>query len=123
LIDDAAPQPPTPTRFPRRTRLDHLTHIRIPHDVPESEKTCSCFGGPQTLIGEDEPRELDYVPARLEVRVHVVPKCACSKCRDGVVSTSVPPKPTGGTAVIDDTTITGNTASTSDPDVFGTFSA
>jgi hypothetical protein len=27
----------------------------------------------------------------------------------------------GGTAVIDNTTITGNTASTSDPDVSGTF--
>src|SRR5271166_5568338 len=46
--DDAAPQRSKATRTPRRTRLDHLPQIRIPHDVPESEKTCSCCGGPKT---------------------------------------------------------------------------
>ena len=94
--DDAAPQRSTATRTPRRTRLDHLPHIRIPHDVPESEKTCSCCGGPKTRIGEDESRELDFIPARLEVKVHVLPKYACPKCRDGVASPPVPPKPIPG---------------------------
>ncbi len=94
--DDTAAKPSTATRSPRRTRLDHLTHIRIPHDVPECEKTCSCCGGPKTLIGEDESRELDYFPPRLEVKVHVLPKYACSKCRDGVASPPVPPKPVPG---------------------------
>jgi transposase len=93
--DTAAQRPPRP-RTPRRTRLDHLPHIRIPHDVPECEKTCSCCGGPKTLIGEDESRELDFIPARLEVRVHVLPKYACPKCRDGVISPPVPPKPVPG---------------------------
>ncbi len=91
--DDAAASDRAAPRTPRRTRLDHLPHIRIPHDVPESEKTCSCCGGPKTLIGEDESRELDFVPARLEVKVHVLPKYACPKCRDGVASPPVPPKP------------------------------
>jgi transposase len=94
--DDAAAQRPKAARTPRRTRLDHLPHIRIPHDVPESEKTCSCCGGPKTRIGEDESRELDFIPARLEVKVHVLPKYACPKCRDGVVSPPVPPKPIPG---------------------------
>jgi transposase len=94
--DDAAAQRSKATRTPRRTRLDHLPHIRIPHDVPESEKTCSCCGGPKTRIGEDESRELDFIPARLEVKVHVLPKYACPKCRDGVVSPPVPPKPIPG---------------------------
>jgi transposase len=94
--DNAAAQRPTAAKPPRRTRLDHLPHIRIPHDVPECEKTCSCCGGPKTLIGEDESRELDFIPARLEVKVHVLPKYACSKCRDGVVSPPVPPKPIPG---------------------------
>jgi len=94
--DDAAPQRSTAARTPRRTRLDHLPHIRIPHDVPEDEKTCSCCGGPKTLIGEDESRELDFIPARLEVKVHVLPKYACPKCRDGVASPPVPPKPIPG---------------------------
>jgi transposase len=95
-ISPAAAKPSTATRSPRRTRLDHLPHIRIPHDVPEAEKTCSCCGGPKTRIGEDESRELDFIPARLEVKVHVLPKYACPKCRDGVVSPPVPPKPIPG---------------------------
>ena len=66
------------------------------HDVPEAEKTCSCCGGPKTCIGEDESRELDFIPARLEVKVHVLPKYACPKCRDGVTSPPVPPKPIPG---------------------------
>jgi transposase len=94
--DDAAPQRSTAARSPRRTRLDHLPHIRILHDVPEEEKTCSCCCGPQTRIGEDESRELDFIPAQLEVKVHVLPKYACSKCRDGVASPPVPPKPIPG---------------------------
>jgi transposase len=94
--NEAVPQRSTATRSPRRTRLDHLPHIRIPHDVPESEKTCSCCGGPKTHIGDDESRELDFIPARLEVKVHVLPKYACPKCRDGVTSPPVPPKPIPG---------------------------
>ena len=64
--------------------------------MPEAEKTCSCCGGPKTCIGEDESRELDFIPARLEVKVHVLPKYACPKCRDGVTSPPVPPKPIPG---------------------------
>ena len=94
--DDAAPPPPKAARTPRRTRLDHLPHIRIEHDLPEPEKTCSCCGGPKQRIGEDESRELDFIPARLEVKVHILPKYACPKCRDGVASPPVPPKPVPG---------------------------
>jgi transposase len=95
-LDDAAPPRPRPARSPRRTRLDHLPHIRIEHDLTEQEKTCSCCGGPKQRIGEDESRELEFIPARLEVKVHVLPKYACPKCRDGVASPPVPPKPVPG---------------------------
>ena len=91
-----APTPPTATRSPLRTRLDQLTHIRILRDVPECKRTRSCCGVPKTLIADDESRELDYAPARLEMKVHDLPKYACSKCRDGVVSPLVPPKPVPG---------------------------
>ena len=80
-------------RLFRRIAVRRDPHIRILHDVPECEKTCSCCGGPKTLIEEDQSRELDYFPARLEVKVHVLPKYACPKCRDGVASPPVPPKP------------------------------
>jgi transposase len=94
--DDAAARPPKPARPPRRTRLDHLPHIRIEHDLPEGEKTCSCCGGPKQKIGEDLSRELDFTPAQLNVKVHVLPKYACPKCREGVASPPVPPKPIPG---------------------------
>jgi transposase len=94
--DDAASPRPRPARSPRPARFEHLPHIRIEHDLTEAEKTCSCCGAPKVRIGEDESRELEFIPARLEVRVHVLPKYACSKCRDGVDSPPVPPKPTPG---------------------------
>jgi transposase len=94
--DGAAPPRPKAARPPRRTRLDHLDHIRIEHDLPESEKTCSCCGEPLRRIGADESRELEFIPARLQVNVHILPKYACPKCRDGVASPPVPPKPVPG---------------------------
>jgi transposase len=80
----------------RRTSLDHLPHISIEHDLPEAEKTCSCCGGAKQRIGEDRSRELEFTPAKLEVKVHILPKYACPKCRDGVSSPPVPPKPVPG---------------------------
>jgi transposase len=97
---EALPEPtpaPTPprTRAPRphrRLNLDHLPQTRVGHDLPEAEKVCSCCGGAKQRIGEDTSRVLDFVPAKLEVTVHVLPKYACPKCRDGVASPPVPPK-------------------------------
>ena len=94
--DRPVPQQAKTARAPRRTRIDHLPHIRIEHDLPSSEKTCSCCGKEKTCIGQDESRELDLIPARMEVKVHVLPKYACPKCRDGVSSPPVPPKPIPG---------------------------
>jgi transposase len=95
--DAASPAPqPKASRRHRRASLDHLPHKRIEHDLPESEKTCSCCGGAKQRIGEDLSRELEYTPAKLEVTVHVLPKYACPKCRDGVTSPPVPPKPIPG---------------------------
>ena len=99
------PLSPTPHRLEiapnrlvpqRRTSLDHLPHNRIEHDLPEAEKTCPCCGGAKHRIGEDLSRELEFTPAKLEVNVHVLPKYACPKCRDGVASPPVPPKPVPG---------------------------
>jgi transposase len=84
------------SRRQRRMSFDHLTHHRIEHDLSEEEKTCSCCGGQKQRIGEDLSRELEFIPAKLEVNVHVLPKYACPKCRDGVASPPVPPKPIPG---------------------------
>jgi transposase len=98
----AAPEPtatadrPKAARSRRRTSLDHLPQIRIEHDLTEADKTCSGCGGAKTRIGEDLSRELEFVPAQLEGKVHVLPKYACPACRDGVASPPVPPKPVPG---------------------------
>jgi len=95
--DTAGPEPrPKTSRPHRRISLDHLPHNRIEHDLPEDEKTCSCCGGAKQRIGEDLSRELEFTPAKLEVNLHVLPKYACPKCRDGVASPPVPPKPIPG---------------------------
>lgn len=92
----AANERPRPARTHRRASFDHLPQVRIEHDLPEADKICSCCGQAKCRIGEDLSRELEFIPAQLEVLVHVPPKYACSKCKDGVASPPVPPKPVPG---------------------------
>jgi transposase len=91
--DHAAPPQP---RRSRKLDYDRLPQIRIPHDVPEAEKICAQCGEPKTQIGADEARVLEFIPARFELHVHVLPKYACSHCRDGVVAPETPPRPVSG---------------------------
>jgi transposase len=95
---DGSPPVPRPkaSRPHRRIALDHLPQHRIEYDVSDAEKTCSCCGGAKVRIGEDLSRELEFTPAKLEVNIHVLPKYACPKCRNGVTSPPVPPKPISG---------------------------
>ena len=84
---------------PRRSRrpdYDRLPQVRIKHDVPEAEKVCSHCGEAKARIGEDEARVLEFIPARFELHVHVLPKYACSHCRDGVTAPETPPRPLSG---------------------------
>jgi transposase len=100
-VPDAPPDIPVAAapRKPRQSRkldFSRLPQVRIEHDVPEAVKTCSCCGRPKARIGEDERRELEFIPARLEVRLHVLPKYACSHCHDGVASPAGPERPLSG---------------------------
>jgi transposase len=89
-------RPPAHTRRSRKPDFDRLPQVRIPHDVPEAEKVCTQCGEAKTRIGEDEARVLEYIPARFELHVHVVPKYACSHCRDGVIAPETPLRPVSG---------------------------
>ncbi len=101
-----APLPPEPRasergapprkRESRKPDYDQLPQVRIEHDLPEAEKICSHCGEPKALIGQDESRVLEFIPAHFEMHVHVLPKYACSHCRDGVVSPETPPRPVSG---------------------------
>jgi zinc-finger binding domain of transposase IS66 len=77
----------------RRNTFDHLPHTRIEHDLPESEKTCSCCGGAKQRIGEDISRELEFTPAQLEVKVHLLPKYACPSAATESPAHLSPPSP------------------------------
>jgi transposase len=97
------PEPPARDRStpaqPRRSRkpdYDRLPQVRIEHDIPEAEKVCTHCGEAKARIGEDEARVLEFIPARFELQVHVLPKYACSRCRDGVVAPEVPLRPVSG---------------------------
>lgn len=91
------PPPQQVTAHSRRRRreldLDKLPHHRHELDVSPADKTCSCCGRTKDCIGQDETKILDYVPAQLEVHVHVRPKYACRYCKDGVVSPPPPVRP------------------------------
>jgi transposase len=91
----AAPAPRKPRRS-RKLDFSRLPQVRIEHDVPDADKTCSCCGRAKTRIGEDQRRELDFIPARFELRLHVLPKYACSHCRDGVKCPDGPDRPLEG---------------------------
>ena len=99
----APPEPPArEAKAPARTRrsrkpdYDRLPQVRIEHDVPEADKVCTHCGEVKARIGEDEARVLEFIPARFELHIHVLPKYACSHCRDGVVAPETPPRPLNG---------------------------
>jgi transposase len=99
----ALPEPPARDsgapprqRRSRKPDYDRLPQVRIEHDVPEGEKICVHCGEAKARIGEDEARVLQFIPARFELQVHVLPKYACSRCRDGVVAPEVPTRPVSG---------------------------
>ena len=47
-------------------------------------------------IGEDITRELELQPAKLEAHIHVRPKYACRRCKQGVSAAALPPRPIPG---------------------------
>lgn len=77
----------------RELDLDKLPHYRHELDVQPAEKICASCGRAKDRIGQDESRMLEYVPAKLEVHVHVRPKYACRWCQDSVVSPPPPSRP------------------------------
>jgi transposase len=89
-------RPPAQPRRSRQPDYDRLPQVRIEHDVPEAEKVCSHCGEPKARIGEDQARVLHFVPAHFELQIHVLPKYACSHCRDGVAAPPVPARPLSG---------------------------
>jgi transposase len=85
-----------PRRRSRKPDYERLPQVRIEHDVPQAEKVCTHCGEAKACIGEDEARVLEFIPARFELHIHILPKYACSHCRDGVVAPEGPLRPLSG---------------------------
>jgi transposase len=75
-----------------------LPRVRIEHDIPDNEKTCTC-GCQKTRIGEVTSEQIDIEPAKACVLQHVRFKYACRTCEgtssDGsaVVTAPLPAQP------------------------------
>ena len=83
-------------RKKREIDWDKLRQIHHEHDLPDDEKVCSCCGCLKDCIGEDVTRELELEPAKLVAHIHVRPKYACRRCKDGVWAAPLPRRPIPG---------------------------
>jgi transposase len=64
----------------RRRPPKELERIERLHDVPLADRLCPCCGNSRPKIGEDRSEELEIIPAKALVVVHVRPKygpCSC----------------------------------------------
>ncbi|MFV1969194.1 MAG: IS66 family transposase [Pirellulaceae bacterium] len=83
-------------RKKRKIDWDKLRQIRHDHDLKPEEQLCSCCNRQMDRIGEDVTRELEFEPAKLEAHIHVRPKYACRRCKQGVSAAALPPRPIPG---------------------------
>src|SRR5271169_390055 len=63
----------------RRPLPADLLREDVVHDIPESEKICSC-GAPLVRMGAETSEQLDIIPVQLKVIRHVRPKYVCKIC-------------------------------------------
>ena len=56
----------------------HLPRVEVVHDISDEEKVCGC-GCYKDRIGEETSEQLDIIPAKMQVIVHIRPKYACKK--------------------------------------------
>jgi transposase len=76
----------------RKALPSDLPQVEVIHDLDESEKICPHDGSALEKIGAEESKQLDYVPAKLQVLVHKRLKYACPCCDRTVKIAAAPPQ-------------------------------
>lgn len=76
----------------RRVLPQSLPYIEYIHDLPESQKQCSC-GCALTHIKDEVTEQLDIVPQMTFRVVHVRKKYACRTCEDTILLAPLPSQP------------------------------
>lgn len=90
---ESLPKSARPGKKPGRKPLPaDLPRIRIEHELSESEQHCPC-GSELSIIGEATSEQLDIIPAKIQVLVHVRKKYACKQCEEGVKTAPLPKQP------------------------------
>lgn len=78
------------TSKPKRPVIpDHFPREVIEHDIPETEKQCTC-GCRKERFGEEISEQLDVIPPQFKVIQHVRPKYVCKQCEENI---SIAPMP------------------------------
>ena len=65
---------------------------RQEYTLPDAEIRCPC-GCMRTVIGEETSEQLEFIPAKLQVLVHVRKKYACKACEGEMKTAAMPPQP------------------------------
>ena len=68
----------------RKPIADDLPRVDIIHDLPEAEKTCPKDGTALECIGKEESKQIDFIPARVQVLNHIRLKYACPCCKSHI---------------------------------------
>jgi transposase len=67
----------------------HLERQEVIHDLTDAEKTCPCCGKARPAMGEDRSEEVDIIPAKAVVKVHVRKKYGECDCQ-GFLDSGLP---------------------------------
>lgn len=62
----------------------------IHHDLPEDEKVCPSHGVALEKAGENVSKQVEWIPAKIEIKEHHCPRYSCPIC-DKVVKETPPP--------------------------------
>jgi transposase len=65
----------------------------VRHELPEEERKCQCCGETCTEFAVESSKQIDLIPARVEVIQHDRVKYACRACAENVVVAPKPPQP------------------------------
>lgn len=76
----------------RKPLSDSLPRNKIIHDLPPSEKQCSC-GAPLSIIGNEITETLVFIPAKVEVQQNCQLKYACKVCEESIKLAKKPKSP------------------------------
>jgi Transposase C of IS166 homeodomain/zinc-finger binding domain of transposase IS66 len=68
----------------RKPIADDLPRVDIIHDLPEAEKVCPKDGVALECIGQEESKQIDFIPARVQVLNHIRLKYACPCCKSHI---------------------------------------